>query len=295
MNILGLIFSILMILSYSYYACVDKQNSNLRLCNTYKAFQEANRKISNDYETAFYQTFQGKAKETSQEKKGRVQKKPAQEKKKPAKPNRECARINLWPLINEGKENHPLLYELTAKLIRNFYPTLYPKQTQFEYRFLDAFLTAAKSSKPENGSLAFEKIDLMDPELQKIYYKMLKGTKEGNKKAKIKYHSFLEYVKADSSEKKLCLCHADPDLLSILFNPKTGSALYEKMHQKPPSALTKELVENLSLGILNPNLLELLEFGYHRHSDAKKVFVAEGGKEGDVSLKRKLSLDHRTL
>jgi hypothetical protein len=57
MNVLGLVFSILLILSYGFYACWDKHTAASRLRNTYVAYQQVNRKILNSFESSVYENF----------------------------------------------------------------------------------------------------------------------------------------------------------------------------------------------------------------------------------------------
>ncbi|MGB7979035.1 MAG: hypothetical protein WCF19_07770 [Chlamydiales bacterium] len=298
MNVLGLVFSILMILSYSFYACWDKHVASSRLRNTYAAHQQASRKILNSYESEVYAKL---GKKNSSTRKGRPPKEEVEpddseiegQKEKKPDPNHPCARINLWPLIHEGRAAHPQLYDLAVKLIRTFYGALSSGEKHFESRFLDLLLASAKESLEETESFSLEKIVLIDPDFQRIYYKMLKGTKHWDLRGEIGYPPLLEYVKAEPSTDKICVFHAHPDLITVLFNEKLAWRLYGEIHRKGGPALTSALIERISAEShhisIDFKLIELLELGRPNHSGQKQTFVAEEGK-GDVSLRKNIAL-----
>ena len=139
MNILGLIFSLLLIFSYGYYACWDKHVATSRLRSTYYSHQRLSRNLLNAYEWKVFEDLPGnnsapnKPRKSNLKSKKEAKDEDEDEKEKSLKFNRECARINLWPLIHEGRESHPIVYELAAKLIRTFYTSLNPGKKGFEY------------------------------------------------------------------------------------------------------------------------------------------------------------------
>lgn len=293
MNLLGLVFSLLLILSYAFYACWDQQFVSRHLQKAYVEHQTAHRKIINEYQSQVYK--QWKRKGTKQKQPGAQKKVRSSSSKKTTHqsseevgPNRECSKINLWPLIQEGKTAHPLLYEITAKLIRTFYPSLY-SQKGFEYRFLDLLLHSAKQSGQNEGPLALEKISFKEASLQKIYYQMLKGTKEWDLQSAVGYPPLLDYVKADPSSTKICLFHAHPDLLTTLFNVSIGEKLYQEIHRKEGPYLTADLIERIcaeqALIALDPHLFQLLELGRPNHEETKKTLIA---KEGQITLRKQV-------
>lgn len=290
MNILGLVFSILLILSYGYYAVLDKHAAGIKLRNTYLSHYEANRKVLNQFESQFYNHSLHPKKNLPVKEKTEEEKFAGEEiNEKEPKFNRECARINLWPLIHEGREAHPLLYELAAKLIRTFYGPLNPEEKRFEYRFLNLLLASAKKS--EQDAFSLEKVVLPDPEMQRIYYKMLKGTKKWDLREEIGYPPFTEYVKAEPADEKICIFHAHPDLLTVVFNPKIAWKLHGELHKEGGPVLTRELIERIASEThtfsIDNALFELLELkDYLKHQDQKTTFVAD---VGGVLLRKKLS------
>lgn len=297
MNILGLIFSILLILSYGFYACWDKHTAVSRLRNTYIASQQVNRKILNSFESKIYDQLERLPSEKKGEEEEISQKEESShpKEKKPGI-NRECSKINLWPLIHDGRELHPVLYELAAKLIRTFYGPLDTGEKRFEYQFLDILLASAKATLQEEGPFSLEKIALLKPDYQRIYYKMLRGTKNWDLREGVGCPPLSDYVKAEPSEEKICLFHAHPDLITILFNGKIGWKLYAEIHQEHPSALTVELIEKVCSEmhqIIDRDLLQLLELGHPDHKEHKKAFVAEDAT-GTVSIRKNILLKNKT-
>ena len=291
MNLLGLIFSLLLIVSYSYYACYDKHSSSTRLQKTYTAHQQAYRDILNQFESAWYKD-QGSLTPAADENKKDKQSKRREveeEGEEIATPfNRECARLNLWPLIHEGRENHPALYHLAAKLIRTFYSSL-TTEKNFETHFLNLLLASAKAACQKQTPFALEKVVLLDPEWQPLYYKMLKGTKHWDLEQKVGYPPLLDSFKAIPSQDKICLQHANFDMLATLFNEKIAKRLLLQIHGKEKTPPTKELITRISFESnqisLDADLLTLLQYGKGHHPEEKKAFIA---KEGDPSLRKTL-------
>lgn len=289
MNLLGLVFSLLLILTYGFYSTWDKQSTSARLRSTYIGHQKVNRKLLNSYQSEIYSSFRYKPKDPKIEEDAHVLL--VTEKPRPAikklDPNRMCAKINLWPLIQEGREKHPLLYNYTAKLIATFYASHFKSTKQFERTLLDALLSAAKEQKEAIFSL--EKLDLANPDLQRIYYKMLKGTKQGNQATETGYPSLLDYFKIENSNEKICLFHAHPNLISIFFGPQVADSLYREIHKENGAVLTRELIEKACLEAhiigLDPEIFALLELGKPYHEEQKKTLIAED-KDSQVILRR---------
>ncbi len=293
MNILTLVFSLMLIFSFGFYASWDKHMTGRRLRGTYISHQEASRAIFNQFESKIYKDISGVNPTPNRTR--HSQKKGGKEKKKspPIPFNWECARLNLWPLMQEGKEAHALLYEWAAHLIRTFYAPFLPKEKRFEYHFLDVWIASAKQAHQKEESFSLEKVSLLDPDLQILYYKMLKGTKKWNLAQGEGYPPLLDYVKGVPFDEKICIFHAHPDMLTVIFNSKMAFKLHSAIHKKKESApLTKELIERLSfeshLVGLDPALFTLLELsGYSSHQEKNKVFVAN---QGEVFLRKNLSL-----
>lgn len=292
MNVLSLVFSVMLIISYGYYAVWEKNIAGRRLRTTYTAHNQANRTILNKFESKIYNSLGSKkAKSPNSGKKG--EKKRTGKKKKAPEFNRGCARINLWPLIQEGKENHAQLYELSAKLIRTFYAPITPNEKRFEYHILDVLIASAKEAIQENEDLfSLEKIELLDPDLKRIYYKMLKGTKKWDLRQNIGYPPLLDYVKAERSEEKICIFHSHPDMLTLLFNSELAWKLHEEIHKDQGAVLSRELIEHLASELhmirLDSDIFQIVTLKeYYSHEDKKKIITAG---QGEVLLRKNLSL-----
>src|SRR3990167_1673678 len=97
--------------------------------------------------------------------------------------------------------------------------------------------------------------------MQKLYYKMLKGTKKWNVAKNIGYPPLLHYVKAENSTEKICVFHSHPDMLLVFFNGKLAPKLYSEIHKRNAPKLTHELIERLAMEAyvvrVDPDLFEL--------------------------------------
>ncbi len=299
MNVLTLVFSLLLILSYTFFACWDKQTTSSRLKNTLVGREKAHRKLLNQYESALYRQIRGMGDKVDKEEKepsslSETPENEDEDEKKTAKLNRECAQLNLWPLIQEGRDNHPLLFELALKMIKTFYAPLIQNEKRLETRFLTALLKSAKLAVQEQGeAFSLEKIDLGDEDLQRLYYKMLKGTKEWNLAQNIGYPSLLDYMKADDQPTKICIFHAHPDLTTAFFGPEVSEKLHAEIHKKEATLLTAELIERLSFEsghiAIDPEIFTLLELGKPLHPEERKTFIATDAKTA-VSIKKTISI-----
>jgi hypothetical protein len=282
-NILGLVFSLLLILSYTFYSISDKQTTATRVRNVYIGSQKANRALLNKYQSLQYNALNTRA--THKEEPTAAQEKAA--KPKPPELNRECAKFNLWPLIQEGQKTHPQLYELTAKMLRTLYGhNLFKKEKRAEYAFLDALIAAGKNE----GRI--EKIAMPTPELQRLYYKMLKGTKTYSL-AGSGIAPLTDFLKIETANTKICLCHAHPDLIAAVFSMEVANKLYSELHQKNPPPLSKEMIENVCLmshySLSDLMIFELLELGRPHHQELKKTLLAEDQKS-HISLRKNIYL-----
>lgn len=280
MNILALVFSLILILSYAFLASWEKHNGFFYLQKTYFAHQKAQRKLLNRYQSEIYKQLRPLRRQTSKRSKEQKQNRAAPI----SKVNQECARINLWPLVSAGKEEKPALYELTAKLFRTLYAPLFPPNERAEYLFLDQILNAAKTA---SSTLEIEKLSLESQAFQHLFYKMLKGCKGPNE-----IPSLLDFVKFDAGDGKICLFHSHPALLSLIFGSKGADKLYAELHKENGPPLTVGLIEQICseshLTSIDPSLIDLFELGRPNHSKvSEKTFVVE---EDTVSLRAKLPI-----
>ncbi|MBM3184036.1 MAG: hypothetical protein FJZ64_01870 [Chlamydiae bacterium] len=291
MNLLGLVFSLLALLSFGASLAIDKQMAAKRLHFSYTGNAVAHRHILNHYESELYSSLKSIPKESEKSED------PKKEPRLPPPPpiNPPCARLNLFPLLEQSEEEKKVLYETAAKFLRTFYgPTLFEKKPKQEYVLLSSLLEEMKKERIKKGSISFEKIALPNRELSSLYYKMLKGTKKYDSAKKIGYPSFLDYFKLDSTPSKICLNHAHPHLLSLFFPEKVAISLYATIHKQNAPALTKETIERLfqeaHLPLLQSGWADLFEFETHRHTKQIQTTILGYDPDTDISVRKVISL-----
>lgn len=296
MNILGLIFTILLICACTFSLSLQKILLGKPVEIFCQNHLKATRKILNSYESECYKSLRSKSKK--KDSKPKEQNRSAAQTKKKENPlplNGECSRLNLWPLILEGKNKHPFLYETAAQILRSLYQKpLFGIEGRLEYALLDAMLLACQCEENQNSPPALEKLLLKDKNvkrlypLQTIYYRMLKGTKLKTGKG---YPCLSDFISIERNPSPLCLKHASPAMLSALFNPKAGVLLYEELHKNKNPLSKERILEICSLSGLtsiSDDFFELLDLKTARHSlSGKKILV---GEEGDVRLRKQVFL-----
>jgi hypothetical protein len=292
MNILPTVMGLLLIFACTFTLSLRKATLAQPVEKTYQAHIQASRKILNSYESLCYERMRGEKKEKQD---GNV--KTAAHREKQIEPlNLDCARLNLWPLLQDGKEKQPILYETAAHLLRTFYASfLFEGQPRFEYCLLDALLEAAKlaNNEPNTTYLPLEKLALKDwrvkplYSLQTVYYRMLRGTKKHQEG----YPSLLEYFVIENKETHICMQHASAEMLTALFGPGAAAALFHELQESETPLLPERVREistqNGKIG-LSDEFLKLLDFQTSRHhTSGQKTLVQE---EADVCLKQRVFL-----
>jgi hypothetical protein len=296
MNAIGFVFCILAILSFGAIAAFEKQVGAYRLRAGYLGHIAANRQILDQTTSEFYASLK-QAPEQEAKEKGEKEKRETQN-QEPADPpalNPHCARLNLFPLVERDFKEAEDLYEAAAKLLRVFYgEALFGKKVRAEYKFLDACLKEARLQAMGEGSSALEKISLHDPQLQMMYYKMLKGTKKNDLLAGVGYPSLLDYVKIERTASKICLFHAHPNLLAVFFTPKGAAKLYAAMHVPKAPALSRENIERIChevhAPLLDPEVLDLFEIDRQRHGPVSETTLIGKDPDTHVSLRKVVAL-----
>jgi hypothetical protein len=147
------------------------------------------------------------------------------------RPLPEVAKLNLAPLLSKNyTTSYELLYETTAQLLRLLYKDkLFPKDS-VEYRLLDELIASARDQSKESALTAFSP---KDPELQEIYYKMLKGTVSS-------YPPLADYftLNRDGKTAAVHFKFASKPLLLALFGEKITETILQdekKKWEKDPS------------------------------------------------------------
>ncbi len=147
-------------------------------------------------------------------------------------PPLESSKFHLGPLLKaEGDlKQHPL-YEPLAQLFRLLYGKCLfknqDKSEKLEYHLIEEIVKNAKKM-PNSENLA--ELYPEDPHLQKIYYKMLKGT--NNYTQDVGIPPLEHFVSLEKSEKAVVLGFASPLLLEALFGKEVASEILNLERKK---------------------------------------------------------------
>lgn len=293
MNAIGFVFCVLTILSFGAVLSLEKQVSAHRLRSSYLGHVSANREILNQTTSKYYFSLKRASNEEEKEKK---EKAISQHKEPPPPPpiNPNCARLNLYPLIEKDFNEEPFLYEKAATLLKIFYgDTLLGKKARAEYKFLDAFLKEIRFQIAHGEFSVLEKISFKDPYYRMMYYKMLKGTKNSDALKGIGFPSLLDYIKVEPADSKICLYHAHPNLLSLFFTAKGASQLYIAMHTPKAPPITVESIERICheshAPLLDPQVYDLFDLTQNRHPDSHQSTLIGIDPDSRISLRKVVS------
>ncbi|MEZ5315278.1 MAG: hypothetical protein R3E91_03590 [Chlamydiales bacterium] len=135
------------------------------------------------------------------------------------------SRLNLYLLIHTSPhKNYPLsLYEGFARLMRKLYGQASFYRADCEYKILDCLMKEKESTQSFSYPDELANLDLGNPELQTIFYSMIKGIEE--------YPSLLDFItfdreKLSREKRKLNLMFADALVIeSLLDHPSLTKKL----------------------------------------------------------------------
>lgn len=255
MNVLPFVIAILMILSYSAAGLLQKHRASAHSQKAYLGLQRAERSILQLAEQRKFKELPGDLVKVEREKHPKSTQPhvaifPAM--------NSPCARLNLFPLVLEGRERHPVVYDVAAKLLRTYYQKTLLREGD-EHTLLDALLMAAKKRLEKQSTIPLETVELGDPALQRLYYLALKGTKRADILTGKGYPSLLEAIKITNAESRLCLHHAHPNMLAALFEPKIALELFQELHAERKSPMGVEGFQR-RLAPRPPDFWKLLDY-----------------------------------
>ena len=275
MNLIAFIFGLLLIFTCSFSLSLRKFHLTEPIDSTYRANAIASQKILNSYESLRYKRIpKKKSAETEKKKQNRNQTTHQHDRTQ----NGACARLNLWPLIQEGRETHPALYQTAVRIFKTFY-------TESPELFLNALLEAAKMQlKKDSGALSFSLEKLALGSLQLTYYQMLKGAMKAP--ADQRYPSLLELITLEKTPSLICLQHTSQPLLNALFTaPLAEQILLEKEELKKDQL--RELCLHKGQRVVDDEFLNLFDLQQtsHRISENQTILVQD---ENEVSLKKKV-------
>lgn len=294
MNILPFVLAVLMILSYGVSASFQSRIESRRNQKAHLGLRKTELSFLRNSEQAQYDELPGipvKVVKQQTASNSTVQE-PIE--KEPEQPNPICSRLNIFPLIDEGRNKHPNLYETSAKLISTFYSTaLFGSEKGFEYKFLDAILAAAKRTLKEEFVLPIETLDLKDPKLQAIYYTTLKGTKKCSL-GKKGYPPLIDYLKIERKDAPICLFDAHLNMLTVFFGKKTAQIVHKTLKDGQKQSLDLDTIIQLAsdpmLASVDQEVWKLLNFKRPTHGTAsRRTLIAEDAETG-ISLRKDIQL-----
>lgn len=291
MNFLPLIFGLLIVLTLSNQAILTNRLDGRYINNSHLGNIKADRDANNNIEETIYKKIKTEVDRPKKEDPVKKQK-PVNSKqlnRVVKNEQKECARINLFPLIEAEKPQEKKEYEILLKLIN----ILYAKHPFFNKtrindpssQILDSLILSAKLQWDNSSDEPFylEKLSLKDASLQMIFYKMLKGSKGYDLAKKIGYPSFLDFVTIDSKTKttKICLSHASKELLSSIYNEKIANDLFKVLEQARYITSDKLLAVLSQNGVLiDTKTQELLAFSHKSSGPLNKIIV--NGEDGET-------------
>lgn len=291
MNILPFVFTILLIFAYTGAASFQKYFTSRQAQSAYIGLRKAERTLQRKTEKKQYKTLPGTLVILD---KGKKEPRIKSEEKKIPSINPSCARLNLFPLINEGRETHPELYNMALKVLQLFYQEqIFLEGSQTAARLLDSLLASAKQTLKDQDVLALETLALNEETLQPLYYRLLKGTKHSDLFSSKGYPALIDYFKIERVPSQICLFHAHPHMLAPFFGTKTALRLYKIVHQEKKAGFEIEalitLLGDAHLRFTPPAVWELIDLKRPHHSIGKQTLIAEDKKTG-ISLRKTLPM-----
>jgi hypothetical protein len=291
MNLIPFVFTVLLILSYNLAASFQSRLMSHRNQKAYLALRGAELDILRKSEQNQFLALPG-----DPVKKPHKKSPPSPSKNKDSsqsvplpEPNAPCARLNIYPLIIEGRDRHAALYETTAKLLRTFYQrAFFPNEKRFEYKLLDAILGGAKTKLIGKNSLALETVALKDPTLQLLYYSLLKGTKQYSLGEK-GYPPLTDYLRIEKDGGKICLFHCHLDILTVFFGPKTAAKLLQELKDKKAGLTLEAILEwgsDPQLRFVDQEVWSLIDFNRPQHPEALRKTLL--GYEDGTSIRKQV-------
>lgn len=295
MNVIPFVMAILLILTYGMAASMQGRFLTHRNQKAYLSLRGAELDILRKSEWRQFNALPGEAVKKAQQPRNSHPKKQAEseEPEQTVALNAPCARLNLYPLIFEGRDAHAALYETAAKMLRIFYQQpFFNTEKRFEYKLLDAILAGAKSKIEGKNSLALETIAIHDPSLQPLYYSLLKGTKH-YQLSEVGYPTLMDYWKIEKETAKICLYHCHPDMLTVFFGEKTAPKLYKEIRENSKKAgmnldAILDWASDPQLHFVDKAVWDLIDFKRPQHSEALRQTMI--GQQGEVLIRKNIAL-----
>lgn len=292
MNILGFVSAILIIFSIISSYMLKQHVDDSEISKSMKGYYLADMKSKNEYEEFLFDSQKevkppkNETKDQStppkdtlvsyikpSENSGQPQSSEKKEKKEKIKTPKiyACSSLNIFPLIKNDKAQEKDLYDIFVRLIK----TLYPKELvkdKMENTIADAVISSCKKKYAAKEELLLEKIDLKNPDLQLLWYKMLKGTKGYDFEKKLGLPSILSFIYLDESSKetKICIPTSSKEMLTALFDKKTADKIWEKRNREKIKITKEDLEKILKENPLYTENVNLWNHITEKHESHKK-------------------------
>lgn len=288
MNLLGLIFFLLSIFAMTISSTLSTTLATKKTSNAYLGSIRAHRSLFYRYQRDLYRQEEGKIKRPPRDPSSPRREQNSAPETEPASTQFSCARLNLYPLIAEGKEAHPSLYRIGAEMLSSLYGPLFSEKSAEP--FLDRLLVSwGESLRAHPLLFSPEKLSFANREDRLLFYRLLKGTKDFSRKEKKGYPPLLDFFSLNVSTEKVCLLHASDDLLSFLFGSVVGEKLFSIL-QNDEETLSLALLERLHQEehqkLPSSDLLALLNFSEKRHTHEKKKKISATDPDHSVIISK---------
>ena len=289
MNILAFVIGILMIFALTTNTLFKKRISDDILSNSFSGYMVASRKAYNESEIACFKNIRTKP----------IEKKPplstsntnSNANEKSRNINSQYAKINIYPLVFEKKENHKELYKLTASMIKTLYSNQVFYTNRFEYQLLDNIILAFQNQIKKKKELNFANLTLRKQNTQKNYYRILKGTKFYDFEKKTGTPSLLDFVKFENSKLKIPMKDASKELLVSCFNENIANEIQILQKQKNLKNLTKTAVLDICQKRhfkIDEKVINFFDFSNRINIFKEKIFVGID-KKTQIKVTRKVT------
>lgn len=292
------IFSILMIFSISTTVFLKKASFEDSFEKSISGYMSASRKLISAKEYDFYKSIKKVPKEKDLNKKdidemqelksNKIAKNSTEGAKKTREINTLNAKVNIYKLGVEKKENHKELYNLVARLIKNLYSNKSFYHNNLENIILDNILKAIENQKNDKN-ISPSKLVLKTQDLQKVYYKMLKGSKFYDFEKGQGTASLVDFLKIENSKSKIPIIDASYELLESAFSKKIANQIKELQKEDPPKNLTRNSVLTIcQKNRLNVNETILDLFDFSSFSKDKNNYLVGIDENTNIKITKKI-------
>jgi hypothetical protein len=288
MNIVPFIIGLLMIFAIITNTLLNKKVSDDIVSKSISGYMKASRKALNASEDFYFNNL--KAKPSLKEQKYKKLNDQEQE-PKTREINIENAKINIYQLAID-KENQIQLYDIIASLIKTLYCKKKFYTPNLEKNLLNNVIYALENQIKKNKKTNLASLILKDFSLQKIYYKILKGTKFYDFDENIGTASLLDFIKIENSNEKIPMKDASKELLTALFNKKIVTEIMLLQKENPPKNITEENIITICQKhhfLIDKKILDFFDFSNSLIKVKEKIIVGLD-KDTNIKVKRKITI-----